>query len=548
MLHATEWLRATVMFLLVLATSGSATADALHYHLHRAVFRCSSLNRGFAFDGQHFWVGEFGGWVRCYDRTGQRVPERDLGGGTIQYLGHGVATGKDFIATCAFESVAILSPHDGQIHQVKPPVPGKPCGVASRGETLWVMNYESPELFEMTRDGVLLRQFTTAQQPSVTSHDIAIDCDNHIYVLEGLGPGSHKLFEYAPDGTLVRTHTLAVPATGVAIDPHDTHKTLYTLSFAGEPMVYEYTLELGPAPSGPLPKFVRPLRYRPDGPDIAITDGANRFNRPLYGTHSAFFVYAGDKPEFLMSLPGKGGTLWLGIIAGADPGGDQSGADLPATCAGKWLSEADQIVTRYRAGGMQYAISDTLLQSGRLVIDVIPQADSEGAALRVAASDTAPGLQLVWACGGASGLTSWSLDSCGYTPEATFLLRPEDCTGNEFRITETGFELRAPCHQNRPLAGTVPRGSQLKVADANQLSSPVALWNAAATDRPIVIGRRAIHGGETLDLALDWLADSAVPRQPDQLAAAFDAAEGAPVKAFGQERASRSMGRSGPIN
>ncbi len=32
-------------FMLVLATSGSATADTLHYHLRRAVFRCSSLNR-----------------------------------------------------------------------------------------------------------------------------------------------------------------------------------------------------------------------------------------------------------------------------------------------------------------------------------------------------------------------------------------------------------------------------------------------------------------------------------------------------------------------
>ena len=199
---------------------------------------------------------------------------------------------------------------------MKPPVPGKPCGVASSGETLWVMNYESPELYEMTLDGTLLRQFTTAQQPSVTSHDIAIDCDNHIYVLEGLGAGSRKLFEYAPDGTLLRTHALAVPATGVAINPQDKEKTLYTLSFAGEPIVYEYKLALGDPHDGPLPRLVRPLRYQPDEKDIVITNGQNRFNRPLYGTNSAFFVYAGDKPEFLLSLPGKGGTLWLGIVDG----------------------------------------------------------------------------------------------------------------------------------------------------------------------------------------------------------------------------------------
>ena len=103
MQHARRCLHGIVMSMLVLATIGYATADDLHYHLHRAVFRCSSLNRGFAFDGEHFWVGEFGGWVRCYDLQGQRIPDRDLGGGTIQYLGHGVATGKDFIATWAFE-------------------------------------------------------------------------------------------------------------------------------------------------------------------------------------------------------------------------------------------------------------------------------------------------------------------------------------------------------------------------------------------------------------------------------------------------------------
>ena len=203
------------------------------------------MNRGLAFDGTHFWVGEFGGWVRCYDLQGQHLSARDLGGGTIQYLGHGVATGEGFIATGAFDSVAVLSRADGQIRHVKPAVPGKPCGVASQGQTLWVMNYESPELYEMTIEGALLRQFTTAQQPSVTSHDIAVDCDDHVYVLDGSAAGSRHVFEYAPDGKLVLTHALAVPATAVAISPQDPSKTLYTVSFADEPIVYEYQLAPG---------------------------------------------------------------------------------------------------------------------------------------------------------------------------------------------------------------------------------------------------------------------------------------------------------------
>ena len=78
---------------------------------------------------------------------------------------------------------------------------------------------------------------------------------------------------------------------------------------------------------------------------------------------------------------------------------------MAATSTGKWLSDADQIVTRYRAGGMRYDISDALLKPGGLVVDVIPRAESEGAVVRVAAADGVPAMQLVWAFGGASGLT-----------------------------------------------------------------------------------------------------------------------------------------------
>lgn len=95
---------AALIVLVVMATF--ATGEDRFYHVQRAVFRCSPLNRGLAFDGRNFWVGEFGGWVRCYDLQGRPLPDKDLGGGTIQNLGHGVATGRDFVVTGAFDSVA----------------------------------------------------------------------------------------------------------------------------------------------------------------------------------------------------------------------------------------------------------------------------------------------------------------------------------------------------------------------------------------------------------------------------------------------------------
>lgn len=48
----------------------------------------------------------------------------------------------------------------------------------------------------------------------------------------------------------------------------------------------------------------RPLRYYPDGPDFVIENGEEFFNRSLYGGNTAFRVDGGDKPEFVMYLPG----------------------------------------------------------------------------------------------------------------------------------------------------------------------------------------------------------------------------------------------------
>jgi hypothetical protein len=56
----------------------------------------------------------------------------------------------------------------------------------------------------------------------------------------------------------------------------------------------------------------RPLRYMPDRGDFLIVNGAEFFNRPLYGGASDFRVDAGDRPEFSIYLPGKGGNLRLG--------------------------------------------------------------------------------------------------------------------------------------------------------------------------------------------------------------------------------------------
>ena len=92
------------------------------------------------------------------------------------------------------------------------------------------------------------------------------------------------------------------------------------LAVAGAVGRARQTPENEPATAGVRPNLLgnidRPLRYRPEGTDFVIENGAEFFNRPLYGGHTAFRVDAGDKPEFTLYLPGRGGNLRLGVLAG----------------------------------------------------------------------------------------------------------------------------------------------------------------------------------------------------------------------------------------
>src|SRR5471030_1618863 len=107
----------------------------------------------------------------------------------------------------------------------------------------------------------------------------------------------------------------------------------------------------------------RPLRYWPDGTDFVITNGAEFFNRPLYSMNSGFRIDCGDRPEFSLYLPGRGGNLRFGIKTSAGT---------------KWLNDARQIVTRYRPGSLLYEIRDPLLGDGVLNLTVLPLAETKG--------------------------------------------------------------------------------------------------------------------------------------------------------------------------
>jgi hypothetical protein len=236
-------------------------------------------------------------------------------------------------------------------------------------------------------------------------------------------------------------------------------------------------------------KTTRALRYRPDGTDFVTENGGEFFNRPLYGMNTAFRVDAGDQPEFLLYLPGRGGNLRLGFQTGAGT---------------KWLFDAEKILTRYRPGSMQYEIRDTLLDSGRLELTLLALNATEGLVLRAGLRDTTTPVELVWAYGGANGARGTRDGDIGTEREPVsrfFQLHPEQCRSNVFSIEANTFTLRS---KPATLIGLAPSGAKLAVADATQWASLTDLLASSGkpTELPVLVGRAALRTGQPLYLAL----------------------------------------------
>ena len=242
----------------------------------------------------------------------------------------------------------------------------------------------------------------------------------------------------------------------------------------------------------------RPLRYRPDKDDFVIENGTEFFNRPLYGGNTAFRVDGGDKPEFVLYLPGRGGNLRLA---------------LRSATAVKWLHDAAQINTRYRPGELLYEIRDPLLGSdGVLRLAALAWHQTEGLVIRVEASGLAPGLELVWVYGGANGQRGRRDGDIGTENVpigAWFQLQPGFCRDQTYEIAAGTFTLHA---KPATITGLVPAGTELALADAAKWNDLPALLASASKTPPaeaVVIGRSPLVNGQPLLLSLQRMATDA---------------------------------------
>ncbi len=250
----------------------------------------------------------------------------------------------------------------------------------------------------------------------------------------------------------------------------------------------------------------RPLRYQPDGQDFVIENGTEFFNRPLYGGNTAFRVDGGDRPEFVLYLPGRGGNLRLAIRSAG---------------GARWLHDAAQTTTRYRPGELLYEIRDPLLgPQGVLRLAVAAWHQTEGLAVRAAGDNLADGLELVWAYGGVNGQRGTRDGDIGTERvpiSEWFQLQPEFCADNRFELAAGSFTLRAKA---ATITGLVPAGAQMGLGDAahwNDLSGLIESVGpplAGGPDKarrqapalPVLVGRVPLANNSPLYLSLQRLA------------------------------------------
>ncbi|MDD3321207.1 MAG: DUF4450 domain-containing protein [Paludibacter sp.] len=254
----------------------------------------------------------------------------------------------------------------------------------------------------------------------------------------------------------------------------------------------------------PWYKQQRELRYKPDKNGFTIVNGTKRFNRALYGTHTGFRVETGDLPEFSLYMPQLGGTIRFGLIKSK---------------ISKWLIKADNIIARYEAGNMSYEITDQLLGSGKLNLSILAMADADGCIIKINSENIPADLELFWVFGGASYQRFSRDGDLGADPESSFYLKPENCTTNEYKISNNAFTLHygigrslsdnetyeinykankeelnsTRLNEKKQIRGIVSKSFNIHIVNASKQSTPLKLTKTGKSNTPAIAGTISLN-------------------------------------------------------
>ena len=226
-------------------------------------------------------------------------------------------------------------------------------------------------------------------------------------------------------------------------------------------------------------KLRRPYREAPsvltEGNAFVIVNGVERFNRPLYGGNTAFRVDGGDKPEFSLYLPGRGGNLRFAVRSGGTTW---------------WLHDAQRIETRYLPGELEYRVRDPRLGEGDIRLRVLADFATEAVLVRSEGKAIARGTSLAWALGGVNGQRGARDGDIGTERVAIsqyFQPQPEFADGNRIEVAKNSFDLHS---DSGNLHGAVLGGSVVGLASADHWDDLSRLFvvSEAPSSRPLAIG------------------------------------------------------------
>ncbi|WP_320018223.1 DUF4450 domain-containing protein [Labilibaculum manganireducens] len=221
-------------------------------------------------------------------------------------------------------------------------------------------------------------------------------------------------------------------------------------------------------------KLERELRYQPDNDGFVILNGNKKFNRALYGGHSAFRVETGDVPEFGFFMPNMGGNLQLGFVNGQNS---------------VWLNSASQIKSTYYPGCRIYEIQDSFISNGIIKLAVLALADSDGMIMKIETENIPEGIELLLMYGGASNKRFSRNGDLGVDKPDCFDLHADDCLGNDYSIYKNCFSLDYGQNTKNPrsIEACFPADSKLKTGSPFSLDSPMQVWNSKVSDNKSVL-------------------------------------------------------------
>ncbi|RZA35585.1 MAG: DUF4450 domain-containing protein [Lysobacteraceae bacterium] len=290
---------------------------------------------------------------------------------------------------------------------------------------------------------------------------------------------------------------------------------------AGAPAAAAETYKPGVAVARPnlVGEVARPLRYRPEGEDFVIENGAEFFNRPLYGGNTGFRVDGGDRPEFSLYLPGRGGNLRLGI----------------KTAAGVvWLHAARSVVARYRPGELHYEIADPLLGAdGRIHLAAIAYAASEGLGIQVRGQSLPDSSELVFAFApgnGALGRRGGDIGTETVPISAYFQFAPSDAKGSSVDLQAQGFTVGTdkaaitattaqPPAVHRADAARWDDLGALLIPDTGARGGQVAVGRVRLAEEPVHLAFQVTRNRKAAELAVYREAGSTLDARPTPAAA-----------------------------